>query len=546
LLWDGLFESSGSPKPRVIDGFRERPYQARARAAIMESFTRHDSVLVELATGLGKTEIFTQIMSTWTDGRCMVIAPLITLVSQAADKISLRTGEFPGIEQAKNWSNETPWGRSSFVVASKDTLVSGDPPRYTRIRDVGLVVVDEAHLSITKSWEELLAHFRDQGAKILGVTATAKRADKKSMRNMYRECAFQYGISEAVKDGWLVNPKTTCVQLESLDLSHVDMKNTTLGKDFVAKQLNTELEKLETIYEISAVTAKETLGKKTVVYCSSVEEARLVAERLQDNYGIQSGWICADQKRCTPERRREELKSFTKDPNGITHLCNVGILTTGWDYPGLECIVMARPTASKPLYQQILGRGTRPLPGLVDHLDSTPSSRKAAVAFSTKPHFTMIDLVDASLCHKIITCADVMVGEMGIDVIERTKEKILESDETLEIDEAALEAKRELEREEEERMRGKRARIEANAKYRSIDVDPFSRHSEAGVARRQKRGARFVFGKFKGELVEEVPTWYLRGCSRGKPFFSMSWLRTAVSKELKKREGAPPPYEGQI
>lgn len=546
MLWDGLFESSGSPKPRSVNGFRERPYQAQARAAIMESFTKYDSVLVELATGLGKTEIFTQIMSTWTDGRCMVIAPLITLVSQAADKISLRTGEFPGIEQAQNWSNETPWGRSPFVVASKDTLISGDPPRYTRIRDVGLIVIDEAHLSITKSWEELLNHFRAQNVKILGVTATAKRTDKKSMRNMYQECVFQYGINEAVKDGWLVNPKTTCVQLESLDLSHVDMKNTTLGRDFVAKQLNTELEKLETIYEIADVTARETEGKKTVVYCSSVEEARLVAERLQDNYGIRSGWICADQKRCTQERRREELRSFTKDPDGITHLCNVGILTTGWDYPGLECIVMARPTASKPLYQQILGRGTRPLPGLVDHKDSTASSRKAAVALSSKPHFSMIDLVDASLCHKIVTCADVMVGDMGVAVMERTREKAIETEEAVEIDELAREAQEEIEREEEARMRKERARINVDAEYRRISVNPFSKNSEAGVARRQKRGARFVFGKFKGELVEEVPTWYLRGCSRGKPFFPMSWLRTAVSKELKKREGLPPPYKGEI
>lgn len=508
----------------------------------MEGFTKHDSVLVELATGLGKTEIFTQIMSTWEDGRCLVVAPLITLVSQAASKISQRTGEYPGIEQAQNWSNESPWSRSPFVVASKDTLISGTPPRFERIRDVGLVVVDEAHLSITKSWAELINHFRSQGAKVLGVTATAKRTDKKAMRNLYEECVFQYGIRDAVKAGWLVNPKTECFQLESLDLKSVGMGSTTMGRDFVAKQLNAELEKMETIYEIADVTSRETAGKKTVIYCSSVEEARLVSERLHDNYGMRSEWICADTAKCTQERRREALRSFTKDADGITHLCNVGILTTGWDCPGLECIVMARPTASKPLYQQILGRGTRPLPGIVDHADSTDSSRLAAIALSDKPHFQMIDLVDASLCHKIVTCTDVMSGDMGIEVLERAKEIVLDKDEPIEVDEAVEQAKRELEAEEEQRQREARAQVGVDAKYRRISVDPFSRNSEAGVVRKPKKGARFVFGKFKGDLIEDAPTWYLRGCARGKPHFPMPWLRAAIAKELKKREGPPLPY----
>ena len=156
LLWDGIPEPRRQGKPGQVNYFCERPYQTKARLAIEEGFKEHNSVLVELATGLGKTEIFTQVAKDWSAGRCLVIAPYIQLIGQAAKKIYLRTGEQPGIEQGRNWSVETPWGRSKYVVASKDSLMSGDPPRYERIKDVGLVVVDEAHLSITPKWKELL------------------------------------------------------------------------------------------------------------------------------------------------------------------------------------------------------------------------------------------------------------------------------------------------------------------------------------------------------------------------------------------------------
>ena len=473
-------------------------------------------------------------MKDWEDGRCLVIAPYITLISQAAKKIYLRTGLAPAIEQAENWSVETPWGRSDFVVASKDTLIAGDPPRHTRIRDVGLVIIDEAHLSITQSWERLINHFKSQNAKILGVTATARRHDKRSMENIYDHCAYQYGITEAVPDGWLVPAMTDCVQLESLDLSKVGTTGTSYGRDFNQKQMNKLLENMETIYEIADITARETKSLKTVIYCSSVEEARLVAERLADNYAIRADWIASDTTKCTAQHRREVLKSFQEDSGGITHVCNVGILTTGWDFPALECIVMAKPTRSRALYTQIFGRGTRPLEGVVDFDGSTPELRKAAIAQSTKPHFKMIDLVDASLAHKIVTCADVMGGNLGIEEIQRAKENILESDEPVLIDETLAEAAQEVKEEEEARERKRRAEIEARAKYTKRRIDAHAPSAEAGV-RQRKRGARMLFGKFRGMLVEDIPTWYLNSCLQGKPFIAHNWLRTAIVREVKKR-----------
>jgi|TARA_A100001037_G_scaffold102785_1_gene93544 superfamily II DNA or RNA helicase len=533
LLFDGFSQPNRSGKPGQVNYFCERPYQTEARETIEDSFRKHDSVLVEIATGLGKTEIFTQLIKDWDKGRCLVVAPYIQLIGQASKKIFQRTGEQPGVEQAKHWSVETPWGRSKYIVGSKDTLLAGEPKRYERIRDVGLLVIDEAHLSITKGWKELIDYYRNNGAKVLGVTATAKRHDKKSMANIYDDCVYQYGITDAVPDGWLVPALTDCIQLESLDLSEVSSTGTVFGRDFNRHELNGLLERWETIFEIADITARETKDSKTVVYCSSVAEAKMVAERLVDSYGIKADWIASDTSRCTPQRRREVLQSFQEDRDGLTHVCNVGILTTGWDYPALECIVMARPTKSKALYTQIFGRGTRPLAGVVDFDGSDAEARKQAIANSKKPHFRMIDLVDASLAHKIITSVDVMGGHLGEEVVNRAREIILKDEGLQEIDEALAEANKALAIEREEEERNERARVEAIANYRKIRVEHVG-SAQAGV-RKKKRGARMLFGKFKGMLVEDIPTWYLEGCASGKPYIAHKWLSSAIRKEVDKR-----------
>ena len=524
--------TADEPSTPDASGFVERPYQRNARIAVESALGDMDAVIVEMATGLGKTEIFTQLMSRWEKGRCLVIAPQITLVAQAAHKIAQRTGVHPGIEQAHNWSDESTWSRSPFVVASKDTLVRG---RYKRIKDVGLVVVDEAHLSITKSWANLLDHFMAQGAKVLGVTATAKRHDRKSMANLYEGCVYQYGIVDGIRDGWLVNAQARCIRLQSLNLSEVGMSSTTMGRDFSQIDLSEQLEKYETIYEIAEIAARETRGLKTAIYCASVAEAQMVSERLSDSYGIKSAWICADTNRCSPEQRHNALKSFTKDPDGVTHLCNVGILTTGWDFPGLQCIIMARPTRSKMLYTQIFGRGTRPLEGTVDFAGSTSESRCDAIANSSKPFFKMIDLVDVTLAHKIMTSPDVMGGTWGVDVVARAKENLAEKGEVVEIDEALRAAQKQLQLEREQKEREERARIAARAEYRSQSVDPFGNSPEGEVKTKSKRGARFPFGRFCGELVRDTPTWYLRGCMEGKPRIRAAWLWKSISKELESR-----------
>jgi len=543
--------------------FKLRDFQLEVINAVRFGHQEHDSVCIELPTGTGKTIIFTRYAKLWNDyslgnRRAMVIAPQITLIGQAAKKILKETGQMPAIEQADQWSNENEWAKSDFIVASKQSLCSND--RYKRFTDIGLVVVDEAHYAGTEAYAELLNHFLDQGAKILGVSATLKRNDKAALGQLFDSCVYQYGIQEAISDGWLVPLDVTCKQLQTLNLKGVGTGNTQFGKDFNAKELNEKLENVEVIYEIAAAVAEETRGQKTAIFCSSVEEARAVSDLLDDQYGICSGWICADTKRCPKEDREIRLRSFT-EPGGITHLANVGILTTGWDYPALECLVMARPTKSLPLYQQILGRVTRPIEGsngipVVDFEGSRPITRQDAIRMSAKPYGRVIDLVDNSLNHKIVTAADVLGGRW--ELVSRDSEchhekricrfclAEFDSGESLSLhvtSHHAEEAKNvqlrdpeDLKEEEKvllEQLRQQRAAQKAEAEFHNQSVNPFGKKQNSSRTRSQLETASTKQKKYLWVLgLKDVDKYSISKAQAGRLIWQ---LKSGISvKQVKK------------
>lgn len=498
-----------------------RDYQLDFVNACHKSWETHDAVLGVLPTGCGKTACFVEIAKYWEQDRVLVIAPQIELVSQAAKKLRQWTGIMPGIEQAHNRSNESEWGRSPFVVASKATLMSGSKERhrkdrygvmqtipaqkrYERLKDIGLVIVDEAHEGLTKPFKEIIDYYRNRGAKVLGVTATPKRHDNKALGVIYEECAYNMGIAEAIDAGWLVGPKTHCLQLQSLDLSTVGTKGA--NGDFKDAELAKAMENEKVVYEIAELTAAESRGLKTVVYCESIDQSRQVAGLLKDQHGYKAEYISS---KCSKDKRQSVLESFTQDPDGVEVVVNCSILVVGWDYPGLQHLVMARPTKSHPRYCQIFGRGTRPLEGVVDFEGSTAELRKQAIARSEKPHFKLTDLRDNSLQHKLVTAVDVLAGDYSLDVQERARKLLEETDEARDLSEVMEEAKRaqeEFERQEREKL----ARRRATAKYHKQKVDPFDQSQQGPVAKSSTTDTRKIkFGKHKGTPMSDVPSDYL-------------------------------------
>jgi DNA repair protein RadD len=163
---------------------------------------------------------------------------------------------------------------------------------------------------------------------------------------------------------------------------------------------------------------------------------------------------------------------------------------------------MARPTKSIVLYAQVLGRGTRPLPGVVDGdgLDA-PDERRAAIAASPKPNMVVYDFAGNAGRHKIVTAADVLGGKCGIPVRQYARETIAEEGRPVPVAEALERAEAELELLEEERQRQRRRRIIARAEYCAREVSPFDA--------RQATATTYVARSPRGDPATEAQVRYL-------------------------------------
>ena len=154
--------------------------------AVVSQFRQQQSTLLVMATGLGKTVVFSTLLSKAKRGRVMVVAHREELVNQAADKIEQITGAYPDIEMAEQKASESVFSQGRVVVASVQTLIAGgkdrgriqkfDPEKFS------LVIFDECHHIQANSWQSVVSHFKkNENVKILGVTATPKRHDGKAL-----------------------------------------------------------------------------------------------------------------------------------------------------------------------------------------------------------------------------------------------------------------------------------------------------------------------------------------------------------------------------
>lgn len=447
---------------------------------------------------------------------------------------------------SQNLSN-TNWSQVVSVQACPSEEVYDITVDDTHCFFANGLLVHNCHYVATEQYAELIRWFTDRGAKVLGLTATAKRHDGRAMGQVFDDCCYQYGIVEAIDDGWLVSPRVVCKQLQHLDLTEVETTSTFLGRDFNQKQLNEKLEDVQVIYEIAEAVDEETRGEKTAIFCASVNEAQAVSELLADRYGIQSGWICSDTTRCTEQRKTETLNSFTSDdPGSITHLCNVGMITTGFDFPALKNIVMARPTKSLALYTQIIGRATRPLDGVVDFDDSTPETRKQRIAESAKPNFRVIDLVDNSLNHKLITTVDVLGGKWSLAMREEVFKEALAKGREVDLTEEMLAIIRAKELEEERRLRAARAARQAQATFANVAVDPFGDQRGTVRDRQQRDMATEKQCRYLWVLgFKDINSYSLTKAQAGRAIHQLKELGMSV-QEVKRTNKLRPTSEQQL
>lgn len=323
-----------------------RPYQMKARDCILAELERVRATLLVLATGLGKTVCFAAVAAAYVSRgqRVLVVAHRSELLDQAAATLE-RFGLSVAVEQADRHA-----GDADVVVASVQTM-RGVRLGSFPVDAFGLVVVDEAHHTAAKTYRALLKHF--EAARVLGVTATPDRTDGVGLRASFESVAYRMELGEGIRAGWLARIELRSVVVESLDLSDVHV----VAGELHAGELEQELVRDRVLHEVAAPLAELSEGRQTLAFVVGVQQAHALAEVLR-SYGVRAAAVAGGMSR---EARAEVLADYRA--GRIQVVCNAMLLTEGFDCPETSCVALVRPTRSRALITQMIGRGTRPAEG---------------------------------------------------------------------------------------------------------------------------------------------------------------------------------------
>lgn len=464
-----------------------RPYQTAALDAIQREWVSHKSTLINMATGLGKTIVMAGMVQRIFPRRVLILVHRRVLAEQAVDKVVKATGASTGLEMGMS---SVVVGQQDFrgrlprvIVASIQTLSSIGKMGTARMekfnpRDFGAVFCDEAHHTPADQWRRVIEYFTsgNPDLRVLGVTATPDRADKKALGAVFDSVACEYDILFGVNDGWLVPPKQRLIQVTDIDFSGIR----TRGGDLDTNELAAVMEQEKALHGVVDQTIRQAGDRKTLVFTASVKQAEQTT-LLFNRYKPNSAAVVSGN---TPEEDRLRILSDFRDGR-IQYLCNCNVLTEGFDEWSVEVVALARPTKSRALYTQIVGRALRTQTGVIDGL-ATAEERREAIEYSMKPSATILDFEGNCGRHKLICTADILGGEMPGPLRERVR-SILRTTEGSTLD-ALQQAREEYEREyRAEQLRKafadrKRARIQARTQAMISSVDPFDvldiRHSE--------------------------------------------------------------------
>lgn len=333
-----------------------RPYQTEALNAVLKSYK--DGVkrqLVSLPTGCGKTIIFGLVAEAFRT-KTLVLAHREELLQQARQKIKL---VYPDADTGILQADERGGLNSEICIASVQTAIHHT--KELAERGYKLLICDEAHHAVSNSYMKI---FRDLGflendseKLLLGVTATAFRGDKAGLNAAFQEIVFERSIAAMIKGGYLCPPRGLQIATKT-NISDVKVQH----GDFNAGQLEEiiDTEKRNNLIVDSFIENGE--NRHGVVFAVSVKHAENLAFAFLKK-GISCGLVYGDMPK---EQRQDVLARY--ENHEIQLLTNVGVLTEGWDVPDTDIILMARPTKSKTLYIQCIGRGLRLAPGKQDCL----------------------------------------------------------------------------------------------------------------------------------------------------------------------------------
>ncbi|KAK6507433.1 hypothetical protein TWF481_005866 [Arthrobotrys musiformis] len=355
-----------SPRPELAQAqLVLRDYQEECIQAVLDHHQRgHRRLGISLATGSGKTVIFTQLIERIIPLRpeatqTIIIAHRRELVEQAAAHCRNRYPD-KTVEVEMGPSHAT--GTADITVASIQSITSSST-RISKFKPElhKLILIDEVHHAVSKTYRKALDHFgamsSDSGVYVVGVSATFGRSDGLKLGAVMDHIVYHKDFVSMIDSGWLSKVLFTTVKT---NISYENVKLRFNG-DFNLTELGDAVNTPEN-NDVTIRSWVEKAGdrKSTLVFCVNIKHA-IDMTNLFRRFGYEAFYVTGE----TPLQERSKiLDDFRAGKFPV--LVNCGVFTEGTDIPNIDCVLLCRPTRSRNLLVQMIGRGMRLHPGKED------------------------------------------------------------------------------------------------------------------------------------------------------------------------------------
>ncbi len=333
-----------------------RPYQRACVDAVYDHLRRReDHPCAVVPTAGGKTPIMATIcrdaVTQW-QGRVLILAHVKELLEQTADKLRVVCPE-------------VNFGIYSAGLKRRDTthpvIVAGIQSIYKKACDLDpfdLVLVDEAHLIPLEGdgmYRQFLAEARvvNPHLRVIGFTATPFRLKTGPIctaDGFLNHVCYEVGVRELIRDGYL------CPLISKAGKTKADM--TTLhvrGGEFMADEVESLMDQDALVRAAcTEIIEHAALRQACLIFASGVKHGQHIVQTLLNDHGRECGFVCGETSTTERDATLARFKA-----GELKFLCNVNVLTTGFDAPHIDCVALVRPTMSPGLYYQMVGRGFR-------------------------------------------------------------------------------------------------------------------------------------------------------------------------------------------
>ena len=318
-------------------------YQEDMKARIEKALCLHRSVMAQMPTGTGKTYLLTAVIDSFvranSKAKVWIVAHRRELVSQIDETV----------RKFHSYSSAT----SSLLSSVKAMSIQWLMRHYDEIEEEpGLIVIDEAHHALAKTYKEMWERFPK--AKFLGLTATPCRLNGKGFTDLFDVLVQSWGVPEFISKGRLATYDFVSIKSDGVTQRLIDsLQKRGADGDYQNKEMDMLLNKKPSIERLYRSLEEFGKDRKGIVYAINISHAQKITKLYQE-HGVKA--IAIDSKTPATERR-QDIEAFKK--GDIQVLVNVDIFSEGFDCPDVEFVQLARPTLSLAKYLQMVGRGLR-------------------------------------------------------------------------------------------------------------------------------------------------------------------------------------------